>query len=428
MRTLTLAAITLAAFSMSGCFSDSASSGGDSGGGVTPPPSQATFKPLFAPLGGILPYPTDLFFNGSTDGTLNIPLLAANPTAAAMNELDGFSIIAPITVRFSDPIDPATINQSTVKVFEVVADPALGFATVGFKAPLLLGVDYSAQVAPNIDAGGSTLRITPLKPLNGKSAYLVVLTNGLKSTTGVAATPDSDYAAILAALPSCDAITNTSLNGICRLVGANVAIASNPALGPLATAPQDIVLTFSFSTQSIADVPSVIGQLAQARPNFVNPIPVGTTQTFIGPASPGAANIHVGTIDMPYYVAPSEALTGRLEAAGPPPAPLDQSSRAVTRYNPVLAQKATVTMPMIIAVPRLCGPMPEAGWPLVLYNIGLVVSRTTLIATADALTAPPVCHAAVAIDLPLHGITDPANPLFASPQNPLYQSDTVVEP
>jgi hypothetical protein len=196
MRTLTLAAITLAAFSLAGCFSDSASSGGDgSGGGGEPvtPPAPA-FKPLYAPLGGIVPYPTDLFFNGSTDGTLNIPLLTANPTAAAMNTLDGFSTTAPITIRFSAAIDPASLNQGSVKVFEVVADPTRNFATVGFKAPLLYGVDYTAGLAPNVDTGGSTLRIDPLRPLNQKSAYLVVLTDAITNVAGAAAVPDSDYA------------------------------------------------------------------------------------------------------------------------------------------------------------------------------------------------------------------------------------------
>ncbi len=41
-------------------------------GGSTPvtPPSSNTA--LFHPAAGVLPYPTDLYFAGSTDGTLNI--------------------------------------------------------------------------------------------------------------------------------------------------------------------------------------------------------------------------------------------------------------------------------------------------------------------------------------------------------------------
>jgi hypothetical protein len=435
MRTLTLAGITLAAFTLAGCFSDSASSGGDEsdgGGGPVTPPAPA-FKPIYAPLGGILPYPTDLYFNGSTDGTLNIPLLTANPTAAAMNTLDGFSTTAPITIRFSAAIDPASLNQGSVKVFEVVADPARNFATVGFQAPLLYGVDYTAGVAANVDTGGSTLRIDPLRPLNQKSAYLVVLTDAITDAAGTAAVPDSDYALIKSALPSCSSITNPSLNGICQLVGANVAIATNPALGPLATAPEDIVLTFSFSTQMISDTLAVVASEATARPTFVNPLVLGTTQELASPSLPGVANVQVGSITLPYYSDPTEPLTTQWIAREAPAVPsLDQESRLLTRYNPRPLQRAEVTVPMLVTVPNAC-EKPETGWPVVIYQHGITTNRTTLLAMADALAAPKpaplpnVCFVAVAIDLPLHGVIDTANPLFASAQNPLYNSATITE-
>jgi len=51
-------------------------------------------RALFAPLSGILPYPTDLYFSGTTDGTLNIPASPFLPNAAALNQLDGYSTTA----------------------------------------------------------------------------------------------------------------------------------------------------------------------------------------------------------------------------------------------------------------------------------------------------------------------------------------------
>jgi hypothetical protein len=434
MRIVTFAAVALAAISAAGCFSESASDSGDGSGGgpITPPPPTA-FKPLYAPLGGILPYPTDLYFNGSMDGTLNLPLFSANPTAAAVNTLDGFSTTAPTTVRFSGAIDATSLNQGTVKVFEVVADPTLNLATVGFVAPLFYGVDYVADLAPNIDAGGSILRIRPLAPLNPKSAYLVVLTRGIKSATGEAAVPDSDYADILAALPSCTAITNPSLNGICQLVGANVAIASNAALGGLATAPADIALTFSFSTRSVSDTLAVVAAEATARPVFVNPVVLGTTQELLSPSLPGVANVQAGTITLPFYSDPTAPLTTSWIAREAPAVPgLDPESRFLTRYNPRPLQRAEVTVPMIVTVPNACAK-PPTGWPVVIYQHGITTNRTTLLAMADALAAPKpaplpdVCYLAVGIDLPLHGVTDSMSPLFASPMNPLYNSESVTE-
>ena len=41
-------------------------------GGSTPPAQPAPATALFHPASGQLPYPTDLYFAGSTDGTLNI--------------------------------------------------------------------------------------------------------------------------------------------------------------------------------------------------------------------------------------------------------------------------------------------------------------------------------------------------------------------
>jgi len=435
MRILTLAAIAMVAFTTAGCFSDSASEGGGGGGTTPPPPAAGTFSPLYAPLGGILPYPTDLFFNGSTDGTLNIPQLAANPTAAAMNTLDGYSTTAPITVRFSEQIDPASLHQGSVKMFEVVADPTRSFATTGFQAPLFYGVDYTAEIAPNIDAVGTTLRIDPLHPLNPKSAYLIVLTDAITSAAGTPAEPDSDFAAIKAALPSCSAITNPSLNGICQLVGATIAIATNPALGPLATAFEDIVLTFSFSTQSITDTLGVVAAEAMARPIFVNPFVLGTTQELLqNPNVPPVANVQVGTITLPSYSDPAAPLTTMWIAREPPAVPsLDQDSRLLTRYNPRPLQRAEVTVPMLVTVPNACAK-PDTGWPVVIYQHGITTDRTTLLAMAHALAAPKpaplpnVCFVAVAIDLPLHGVTNTTSPLFASPQNPLYNSADVTEP
>ncbi len=55
------------------------SSGNGAGGGT--PPVNTTSTALFEPAAGVLPYPTDLYFAGSTDGTINIqPPNAASPT------------------------------------------------------------------------------------------------------------------------------------------------------------------------------------------------------------------------------------------------------------------------------------------------------------------------------------------------------------
>src|SRR5215831_947029 len=58
---------------------NTASGNGNPGGAAAPAPNPTTTA-LFQPLQGVLPYPTDLYFSGSTDGTLNIqPANALSP-------------------------------------------------------------------------------------------------------------------------------------------------------------------------------------------------------------------------------------------------------------------------------------------------------------------------------------------------------------
>ena len=46
---------------------------------ASPPPPTEDFKALFNLATGAIPHPTDLFFAGSTDGTLNLPVIAYRP-------------------------------------------------------------------------------------------------------------------------------------------------------------------------------------------------------------------------------------------------------------------------------------------------------------------------------------------------------------
>ena len=117
MRTVRAAILLLTGMFLSGCFSDSTSSGEEnvgptdptSGNGApTTPPATTSFRPQFQPLSGIFPYPNDLYFSGSTDGTLNLPLNPFQPTASTINQLDGFSTTAYLSARFvGGAIDPA---------------------------------------------------------------------------------------------------------------------------------------------------------------------------------------------------------------------------------------------------------------------------------------------------------------------------------
>ncbi|HEY1990961.1 MAG TPA: hypothetical protein VGH71_00765 [Gammaproteobacteria bacterium] len=70
---------------------------------------QAQFNPDF----GVMPFPNDLYFNGSKTGQLNIPgdaKVAANGPLLELNHLDGYGTESDISVYFTSAIDKTSIN------------------------------------------------------------------------------------------------------------------------------------------------------------------------------------------------------------------------------------------------------------------------------------------------------------------------------
>jgi hypothetical protein len=379
------------------------------------------FHPSFAPLSGVLPFPTDLYFSGSTDGTLNGPVTPFLPNAETLNALDGFSTVASSTVRFSAPIDPATISPATVIVLEVEIDNATK-ATVGFEGALVYGTDYTARVAPTTDSAGSTLEIVPLRPLRPSTGatnigYLVILTDGLEDTSGNAATPDRDYLAIKNALPSCTALTGT-MNGVCLLTGAHLQVAS-AVLG--AAVVPSVVLTYSFSTQSTTDV--MTAATATVPDAAIGTVATGLTLQDLNPALPPIADVHVGQLAISYYLDPAAPLTGTWEAEpGGPGVP----STNLTRFNPVPVAKAeNFPVPLFVTVPNAGSGQakPVDGWPVVIFQHGLQGNRTQSAAIAAAYASQGFVVAA--IDIPLHGITDPESPLYQDGAERTFDLDLV---
>jgi alpha-beta hydrolase superfamily lysophospholipase len=392
-------------------------SGNGNPAGATPVTPQASTAALFQPLQGILPYPTDLYFAGSTDGTLNIqPENALMPNQTAINALDGFSTTAVIRARFGGPVNPASFTAQSVIVLQVTIDNTTK-ATTGVVRPLTFGVDYTTGVGPEAAVGNTILEIRPAHPLvpstgATNNGYLVLLTKGITDASGKAATADTDYANIKAALPTCTSITNSSLQGICQLTGAHLQIAQ--AIG---VNPADVVLSFSFSTESISDTLAVIEKTATAQPLTVHN--TGLTTAKADPRLSGHANIYVGTLTIPYYLSRTEPLTGYWEGN---PSPLDASSRFLTRFNPVPVPTEMLQIPVLVTVPNAnsaAGPTkPAGGWPALIFEHGITRSRTDMLAVADSFADSG--FVVVSIDLPLHGITDPTSPLYASGANPLY--------
>jgi hypothetical protein len=463
---LLFAAATLAAIVSAGC-SSSVDNPPDVGptdptSGNLAPPSSANLSPnrvLFAPNQGVLPYPHDAYFTPTpgvaTDGTLNLPSSAFFPatvrlpgtttTEPVVNALDGFSTQAPIKLRFSTAVD-LTSAAAGIRLVEVHVDPATK-ATVAFpttaspvRRVLVQDVDYRVEIAPAIDTASTLLQLVPLRPLLANNdapgamrprdiGYLVLVTNALRAANGAAIDADLDYATIKAAAltNTCATVTDARLNALCGLARAHFGAAQAAGVNPTT-----VVVSSSFTTQSVDTVLRVIAQLTAAAPapaTAVLPVPVATTGVITGPAGPNLANLHVGTITLPYYlgvpVAPpagtgTEPITSFWRAVSPPPAAAGladpKNERNLTRFNPIPAVTTQLTVPMLLGIPRAPATKPPEGWPVVIYQHGITEDRATLALIADAAAAAG--FVIVGIDLPLHGIM-PNDPLYAlSPTNP----------
>ena len=422
------AVLFAASLFLAGCFSDGddqqingSMAPAPPPGGTSPPPGRTEFRALYVLASGALPYPNSLFFNGSTDGTANLPLLATSPLNDVINTLDGFSTIEYFNQNFSAAIDPATIiGGVTVNVIEVIEDLATT-ATVGVVGVLIPGVDYSVGLAPDIDAGGTTLQVKPLTPLNQSSSYLVLMSNGIADPSGTAAIADTDYAGLRDAALAGITLPDPTQDGLKQLIGAHLAIAGAIGMNPAA-----IISSANFRTQSIGVVMGATASQTVAQGAVVGPFPgapVGCPFAILNtlcvlPASAmpsGNADIYVGQLVVDYYSdTPStgDPVTSFWNGAPFTLDPTATPTNFVTRFNPFPVAKATLGVPLLMTVPNAAsawvqafGGPPTGGWPVVIFGHGITRNRTDMLALAEPFA--DAGFVVVAIDHPLHGLTEP---------------------
>ncbi|HEV3181715.1 MAG TPA: hypothetical protein VGY90_02755 [Steroidobacteraceae bacterium] len=431
-------------------------------------PARSANTALYCPAAGILPYPFDVYFAGSTDGTLNIqPPNATWPNQPFLNDVDGFSTNAVIRERFNGPIDAASLatpgavvmihintNNAGPQAKAPVTPAAVG--GTGAFAPLtgcVVGgacakADYSVGVAAD---DPTILEITPLHPLaastclpnplvtcgaapnggNGE-AYLVLLTKAI-TVGGVAAAPDVDYASFQMALasggPTCPSITDPTLNALCQLTGAHLGLAQLYAHVAPGFNPANVVASFSFSTESTIDTLTLMSLTADPTKQTIAVNPTGLNTKQANPLLAGHADIYVGALSIPYYLGtpaqgPTAPLTTWWQA---PPFKLDPTSTNVTRFNPLPVPTAGhLLIPLLVTVPNANslyhlggGPLPRpGGWPVLIFQHGITRSREDMFGVADSFADAGFVVAA--IDLPLHGVTNKQDPLYATDANPAY--------
>jgi len=396
---------------------------------------ESTATSNFDLANSVIPFPNDLLFAGSTDGTINITG-TLTPPQIALNALDGFSTVAPMTTGFTGEIDSGSLNGDSIKLYEVTLSPTAaprnqGGAAVAINNELVYGVDYVGSVS-SVDTSGESLAIVPLKPLNPSSAYYVVITNSLNSDDGNNMGVSSSYALTKVATP----IVVGGVSQIPTLTDAEAA-ALEPVRQLISTSEAtlgafdsnldtgDIILSWLFSTQAVGDVLTVARGLAGTP--AINNLTAFAGDLFgmgAGVSPMGAANIFTADITIPYYLTapsvgnPTANLTKSWLAANefPPASGLFN----LTGANPLPAKTADLDIPLMITTPRAIA----APWKTVIFQHGITTNRTTILAVADALALAG--FAVVSIDMPLHGV-DSTSPFYQAGKERTFEVDFATQ-
>ncbi len=462
---------------LTGCLS----SGG--GGDDAPPP--ATFYPLFDPAASLsenaLPIPLNLAMQDTADGTLNIPLddvesASFRQLLGQLNDLDGWSTVAPVQIPFSADIDPAfaegnvvvlrttLVSPATAELLELAAEryeeegaaPAISLINeavaslahaplTGHQVPVpefTCADPVTDQFAVSVAAtDASTLLLKPIRPLApgddlacleqggpfyqsvvaaselGSDAfsngYLPVLLDGFNSVDADAVGRAQGFAQVTAAAASGDSTQTAQLKALYGQIGEIIEQQNLDG--------DEVVLSFVFSTQSTTAVLDYLAERAPAR---------SSSLSLAAPAGTVLANAHLykGVLqNVPYYLANKPANIG---AAGGLTAETDARSvlsgqwvsergQGITRFD-LLAGRGPVTgqavnLPLLMSVPA--GVAPSAGWPVVIYQHGQGSDRSAMVGLAGLFAAEG--WAMVALDHPLHGVVsgNPLAPLLMDPVN-----------
>jgi hypothetical protein len=334
---------------------------------------------------------TVLDFTQNTGRRLNLPRpsCAARPSDCAdvdvINTLDGFNVQPRLSIAFDGPIDVSTVNSRTVFLVHLGSTQP-GGGRVGH----VVGVNQIVW-----DPIGLTLHAEADETLEPHTRYLLVVTNGVRDTTGAPVSACSrrgaadaiegvegsndgalSARALLAALPrviAASLFTTQSTTSTLEKIRAQIK-ASRPTAADFVLGDGGRRTVFPAATVS-----GIVFQREVAVGTFVPaPVPVSALAVV-----PGA----VGTIAFGRYSSPDYETAGGFIPATPTRTGLP----AVQRHNDVFF---TLFLP--------AGARPATGWPVALFGHGLGDNKNSSpFAVASVLAASGI--ATIGINVVGHG-------------------------
>ena len=285
---------------------------------------------VFDPSNGVLSVPNDLLFQGTTDGTLNMPTESdedgnalATPDysdpSTALGALDGWSTVNPflLAVDFPDgkSLDADSVTGS-VHIYEATmggdatdadcTSVARGLACK-IVSQLTFGVDYFVQKS------GNSIAVLPLKPLKAETTYLLALTNNLKDSNGDSVAGSTTYELVR------QDIATKPLGSAAQLGLQAVVNSFEKAIVAEGVAADSLIYSMAMTTQSTTKVLNTLKGLmgsALAQGGLppvisINPSALSVKDVLLSQElelSPelqalySTANYHTGSVTLPYYL------------------------------------------------------------------------------------------------------------------------------
>jgi hypothetical protein len=330
-----------------------------------------------------------------------------------LNTLDGFNLQPRIRVPFSGPIDAASINSSSVFLVRL-----FDAATPDFKPPVTIGIN---QIV--IDSATNTLYAEANETLEQHTTYLLVVTNSVRDSTGVALSTAqfSNYLSSVSAT-SASAITTEGTVGATSAIDAyDTTDAAAAAYGSamLDGVSRSGVSSTRIVSASIFTTQSVTAHLEKIRGRIKATVPLPAVFT-LGPSGartvyPAATiktiNVSRQTRATPSFVVEPMALP--LLAV----VPNSVGTLAVGRYGSPIYQNSGQYIPNVgtlsgtpavqrteqvyfnLALPA--GTKPAGGWPVAIYGIGFGSNKDSLVVFASVLASKGI--ASIGVNLVGHG-------------------------
>lgn len=318
-------------------------------------PGSATLAHFSVPREGMetefstLPWPNDIRLD--PDGTVNLRGFPADSPIVEkyLEVIDasvvGWGISAGIFFRFDGPLDQSTLPATA-------ADSLTGAATAYLVDIDPFSPDYGrrqpVQVRFRQEAGNfigpNHLVLLPVAgyALRPKTTYAALLTRNIRDARGRPLRRDMDLVKVLSGTPQEDPVLSAAWEayGPLRRYLADKGIATS-----------SLVNAAVFTTQAILDDMLALREAVYRDMPAPDPMPEDLAHT----ASASDFHVYEGTLEAPIY------------QAGEAPYSRDGGGLVFDDHGRPVLQR-TERVRFALSVPR--GPMPAAGWPVVLYAHG----------------------------------------------------------